>query len=108
MSKSHLVRGTLVALLLAPSVVGGPPARATDMAFSSASSLAAACNAWREHISDLIDQHRIAHEIDDDALFAFILQFIAARDACSLGGYETGLRKYEGIQLGRVQQRPLQ
>ncbi len=66
-------------------------------------SLAAACAAWCDHISDLLDQHRMAHEIDDHALYEFVLQFIAARDACSPGGYEIGLRMYDAISLRRVQ-----
>jgi hypothetical protein len=60
-----------------------------------------ACNAWREHISDLIEQHRTAGEMDEKALFAFVRQFIAARDACRPGRYEIGLRLYEEIALGR-------
>jgi hypothetical protein len=40
-----------------------------------------ACRAWREHISDLIDQHRTAHDIDDDALLDFVLQFNASLPA---------------------------
>jgi hypothetical protein len=60
-----------------------------------------ACNAWREHISDLIEQHRTAGEMDEKALFSFVRQFIAARDACRPGRYEIGLRLYEEIALGR-------
>ena len=66
-----------------------------------------ACGAWRDHFADLIDQHRIAHEIDDEALFEIVLQFMSARDACSAGRHESGLRMYEAILLGRVQQRPM-
>jgi hypothetical protein len=63
----------------------------------------AACNAWRVHIGDLLDQHRIAHEMDDDALSEIVRQFISARNACIPGRYEVGLRMYEAIPLRRVQ-----
>jgi hypothetical protein len=107
MSKSPLMRGVLVALLASPVTIG-PTARAKDPPLLSAPSLLAACTAWREHFTDLIDQHRIAHEMNEDAQLDFVLQFIAARDACSSrGGYEIGLRMYEAILLGPVQQRPM-
>jgi hypothetical protein len=108
MARSSLWRGALVLLFLALSVTVGPTARAKDPPLISAPSLLAACTAWREHFADLIDQHRIAHEMNEVALLDFVLQFIAARDACSSrGGYEIGLRMYEAILLGPVQQRPM-
>jgi hypothetical protein len=61
-----------------------------------------ACRAWREHIGDLIDQHRVALDIDEDALFDFVRQFNAARDACLAGSFELGLKLYGDIQLGPV------
>ena|SRR3712207_2385284 len=67
----------------------------------------AACNAWRVHIADLIDQHRIAQEIDERTLADIVRRFIAARNACTPGRYETGLRMYEDIPLGPVQGRLL-
>ena len=66
-------------------------------------SAVAACNAWRVHIGDLIDQHRIAQEIDERTLADIVRRFIAARNACTPGRYETGLRMYEDIPLGPVQ-----
>jgi hypothetical protein len=69
--------------------------------------IGAACAAWHDHFADLIDQHRIAHEINDDALYEVVRQFIAARDACFAGSHETGLRIYEVIPLSPVQQRLL-
>ena len=108
MNSVFVLQRVLAVLLFAPAIAVGPSARATDASLLSARPpAAAACNAWREHLSDLIDQHRIAHEIDDDALFDYVRQFIAARDACSPGGYETGLRMYELILLGPVQRRPM-
>ena len=65
-----------------------------------------ACNAWREHISGLLDQHRIAGDMDNEVLFSLVRQFIAARDACTPASYEAGLRMYEGMAVGRAQ-RPL-
>jgi hypothetical protein len=70
-------------------------------------SLIAACNAWRVHIGELIDQHRIAQEIDERTLSDIVRRFIAARNACTPGRYELGLRMYEDIPLGPVQGRPL-
>jgi hypothetical protein len=64
--------------------------------------LSAACSAWREHISELIDQHRTVGDIDENALFEFILQFTAARDTCSAGRQDVGLRMYDDIALERV------
>jgi hypothetical protein len=65
----------------------------------------AACNAWRVHIGDLIDQHRIAQELDDRTLSEIVRRFIAARNACTPGRYELGLRMYEEIPIGPVQGR---
>jgi hypothetical protein len=65
----------------------------------------AACNAWRVHISDLLDQHRIAQEITEDALSDMVRRFIAARNMCTPGRYELGLRMYEEIPLGPVQRK---
>ena len=107
MSRSSLWRGALVLLILALSVAVGPTARAKDPPLLSAPSLLAACTAWREHFTDLIDQHRVAHEMNEDALLDFVLQFLKARDACSAGSHEIGLRMYEAILLGPVQQRPM-
>ena len=103
MSPLFRQRGALIIPILALFVAVGSSARATDAPLLPARpSLPAACAAWREHISGLLDQHRIAHDIDDDALYDFVLQFIDARDACSLGSYEIGLRMYEAIALGRA------
>jgi hypothetical protein len=65
-------------------------------------SLAQACSAWREHIGELIDQHRVAFDIEDDTLFEFIRQFVAAQATCSAARYEEGLHLYDQIRLGRV------
>jgi hypothetical protein len=65
--------------------------------------LAAACSAWREHISDLINEHRVVGDIEEYALFDFVLQFFAARDTCSSGSSHRGLRMYEAIALARAQ-----
>jgi hypothetical protein len=104
MSQSSVLHGALILFPLALSVVLGPSARAKDAQFVSGSPpLVAACNAWRVRIGDLLDQHRIAREIDDDALSGLVRQFISARNACIPGRYEIGLRMYEAIPLRRVQ-----
>ena len=106
MNPFYVLQRLVAVIMFAPAIAVGPGARATDASLLSVRPPpAAACNAWREHLSDLIDQHRVAHEIDDDALFDYVRQFIAARDACSPGDYETGLRMYEFIPLGPVQRR---
>lgn len=91
---------TVVSLLAIAPSVGAPDT-------SMRSPLVAACNAWRVHIADLIDQHRIAQEIDERTLADIVRRFIAARNACTPGRYETGLRMYEDIPLGPVQGRLL-
>ena len=53
-------------------------------------------------MGDLLDQHRVARDLDDAALSDFVRQFIAARNTCTPGRYEIGLRMYEAIPLGRV------
>jgi hypothetical protein len=82
-----------------------PGAEATGT--STRPSPVAACNAWRVYIGDLIDQHRIASEMTDKDLANIVRQFIAARNACTPGHYELGLRLYEEIPIGPVQKRPL-
>jgi hypothetical protein len=95
--------GSLRVLTLALSVSVAPSVWATETPLVSArSSLVAACNAWRVHIGDLLDQHRIARDLDDRALSEMVRQFISARNACTPGRYEIGLRMYEVIPLGRV------
>jgi len=64
--------------------------------------LVAACNAWRVHIGELIDQHRIAQDLDESTLNDIVRRFIAARNACTPGRYELGLRMYEEIPIGPV------
>jgi hypothetical protein len=108
MSRSFLWRVALIFLVLALPVAVGPSVGATEPPRASVRlSLWAACAAWGEHMSDLLDQHRIAHEIDDNAFHEVLLQFMSARDACSAGSHESGLQMYEAILLGRVQQRPM-
>lgn len=63
---------------------------------------AAACFAWYEHIGALIDEHRVARELDDESLWSAIAQYGSARAACSLGDFTTGIRLYEAIPIGRV------
>jgi hypothetical protein len=103
MARSPLLHGTFVVVVLATAVGVAPSVRAAEV--SVRPSPVAACNAWRVHIGDLIDQHRIAQEIDEGALSDIVRRFIAARNACTPGRYELGLRMYEDIPLGPVQGR---
>jgi hypothetical protein len=68
-------------------------------------SLSAACQAWNGHIAELIDQHRIAHELDDDQVHEIIQLLYAARSACSALRFEEGLAIYEAIPIGPVASR---
>ena len=63
---------------------------------------AAACRAWSEHFGDLIEQHRMAHELDDATIASVTEQFGTARAACYYGDFKNGLRLYETIPLGPV------
>jgi hypothetical protein len=69
--------------------------------------LSAACRAWNSHIAELIDQHRTAHELDDDQLTKIIRLFADAQSACSALRFNEGLAIYEAIPIGSVASRPL-
>ena len=105
MARSSMWREALVVLVLAMSVAFPPGSWAAEVPVRP--SPIAACNAWRVHIGGLLDQHRIAQEIDDHTPSDIVRRFIAARNACTPGRYEVGLRMYEDIPLGPVQGRLL-
>lgn len=63
--------------------------------------LSAACQAWSNHIAGLIDQHRTAHELDDDQLGDVIRRFYEAQYSCSALRFEEGLTLYETIPIGQ-------
>ena len=67
----------------------------------------AACRAWNDHVAELIDQHRIAHELDDDQVHEIIRLVYAAGSACSALRFEEGLAIYEAIPIGPVASRLL-
>jgi hypothetical protein len=69
--------------------------------------LSAACRAWNSHIAELIDQHRTAHELNDDQLSEIIRLFDEAESACSTLRFDEGLAIYEAIPIGSVASRPL-
>lgn len=99
MAQLSRMLGLLIGLGLVPFITTTTWSQAIDPLRPS---IAAACSAWREHISQLIDQHRIADDMDDEDLSVIVLQFISARNACSLGSEQVGLRMYEAILIGRV------
>jgi 2,4-dienoyl-CoA reductase-like NADH-dependent reductase (Old Yellow Enzyme family) len=68
-------------------------------------SLSAACRAWDSHIAELIDQHRTAHELDDDQIGDIIRLFYEAQSTCSALRFEEGLAIYEAIPIGPVASR---
>jgi hypothetical protein len=63
--------------------------------------------AWNNHIADLIDQHRIAHEIDDAQFGDIIRQFYEAQAACTASHFTEGLALYDAIPIGQVRSRRL-
>jgi hypothetical protein len=67
--------------------------------------LSAACRAWNGHIAELIDQHRTAHELDDEQIGEIIRLFYEAQSTCSALRFEEGLAIYEAIPIGRVASR---
>ena len=69
--------------------------------------LSAACRAWNSHIAELIDQHRTAHELDDDQLGEIIRLFEEAQSSCSALRFDEGVAIYEAIPIGSVAGRPL-
>jgi hypothetical protein len=69
--------------------------------------LSAACRAWNSHIAELIDQHRTAHEVDDDQLGEIMRLFYEAQSTCSAQRFEEALAIYEAIPIGSVASRPL-
>jgi hypothetical protein len=70
-------------------------------------SLSAACVAWHEHIADLIDQHRIASELDSEQLSEIIRLFDGARVACTALRFAEGLAIYEAIPIGQIRNHSL-
>jgi 2,4-dienoyl-CoA reductase-like NADH-dependent reductase (Old Yellow Enzyme family) len=69
--------------------------------------LSAACRAWNSHIAELIDQHRTAHELDDNQLSEMIRLFNEAQRTCSALRFDEGLAIYKTIPIGPVASRPL-
>ena len=79
----------------------------TSQAMAERLPLSAVCRAWDIHIAELIDQHRVAHELDDDQLGDIIQRFYEAQHTCSALRFEEGLALYESIPIGSVASRPL-
>jgi hypothetical protein len=69
--------------------------------------LSAACRAWNSHIAELIDQHRTAHELDNEQFGEVIRLFYKAQTTCSALRFKEGLAIYETIPIGPVAGRPL-
>ncbi len=69
--------------------------------------LGAACQAWNGHLSELIDQHRTANEVDDDQFGEIMRLFYEAQRTCSAERFAEALAIYEAIPIGPVAGRPL-
>lgn len=94
-------------VLAAACLVAGFQAPAFPSRAESRPSPSAACHAWHGHIADLIDQHRVANEIDENALGDIIRLFYEAQSACWALRFDEGLAIYETIPLGPVASRRL-
>lgn len=66
----------------------------------------AACRAWNSHIAELIDQHRTAHEVDDNQIGEIMRLFVEAQRTCSALRFEEALAIYEAIPIEPVASRP--
>src|SRR4051812_5664107 len=71
-----------------------------SQAMESHPPLSAACLAWYSHITNLIDEHRVAQELADDQLSEIIRLFNDARFACTALRFAEGLAIYDDIPLG--------
>jgi hypothetical protein len=69
--------------------------------------LSAACRAWNSHIAELIDQHRTAHELNDEQIGEIIRLFYDPQSTCSALRFKEGVAIYEAIPFGRVASRLL-
>jgi hypothetical protein len=85
----------------------GVLATCSSQAMEARLPLSAACRAWDSHIADLISQHRLVHELDDDQVHEIIRLFYEAGSACSALRFEEGLAIYEAIPIGPVANRLL-
>lgn len=85
----------------------GLPVMDASRAMEGRPPLSAACQAWNSHIAGLIDQHRTAHELDDDQIGEIIRRFYEAQSTCAALHFQEGLALYEAIPIGPVASRPL-
>jgi hypothetical protein len=69
--------------------------------------LSQACLAWNGHIADLIDQQRVANDLDDEQLSNVIRLFNDARSACTASRFAEGLAIYDVIPIGQVRNHEL-
>ena len=69
--------------------------------------LSAACRAWNSHIAELIDQHRTAHEVNDDQFGEIVRLFYEAQRTCSALRFAEVPAIYDTIPIGLVASRPL-
>ena len=101
-------RSSRARILARASVIGcGLLAAGPGPAMEGRPPLSAACQAWNSHIAGLIDQHRTAHELNDDQIGEIIRRFYEAQSTCSALHFEEGLAIYETIPIGPVASRPL-
>jgi hypothetical protein len=78
-----------------------------SQAVESRPPLSQACLAWNAHIADLIDQQRVANDLDDEQLSEIIRLFANARIACTALRFAEGLAIYDSILIGQVRNHEL-
>lgn len=61
----------------------------------------AICWTMNEHISDLLNRHRRATEMDDTEFNDALLKFYDAQTACEAGRYDEALSLYTLVPVGR-------
>jgi len=100
--------GCVQAFAISILVFGTPAGRAGEVHQTSPRPPpSAACLAWRTHIRDLLDQHRLSDDLNDVQFDEVLRLVLDAEYACSTGHFTEGLTLYEAIPIGRVSSRPL-
>lgn len=106
-SSSHRRRAWLGVAIGVLGLAGSGSRDALSQAASMRSSPSAACSAWHEHVADLLQQHRTAHEMSDEDFAEILRVFYMAQSACTQGKFSEAFTLYGGLPIGRVRGREL-